>query len=70
MTVYILLSLGAMLLSVPLFLVFGIGSAAIALDVLGLPGHTLMQVSLDAISASCTACHRAFRDTPLNEKTR
>ena len=50
MTIYILLSLGAMLLSVPLFLVFGIGSAAIALDVLGLPGHTLMQVSLDAMT--------------------
>ncbi len=50
MTVYVLLSLAAMLLSVPLFLVFGIGSAAIALDVLGLPGHTLMQVSLDAMT--------------------
>ena len=50
MIVYVLLSLGAMLLSVPLFIVFGIGSAAIALDVLGLPAHSLMQVSFDAMT--------------------
>jgi len=47
---YIVLALGAMLLSVPLFLVFGIGSAAIALDVLGLPAHSLMQISFDAMT--------------------
>ncbi|MGE0798627.1 MAG: TRAP transporter large permease [Lautropia sp.] len=50
MILYILLAIAAMLLSVPLFLVFGLGSAAIALDVLGLPGHTLMQVSFDAMT--------------------
>ena len=50
MILYVLLSLGAMLLSVPLFIVFGIGSAAIALDVLGLPAHSLMQVSFDAMT--------------------
>jgi C4-dicarboxylate transporter DctM subunit len=47
---YILLAVGAMVLSVPLFLVFGIGSAAIALDVLGLPAHSLMQISFDAMT--------------------
>jgi tripartite ATP-independent transporter DctM subunit len=47
---YLLLAVVAMLLSVPLFLVFGIGSAAVALDVLGLPSHTLMQVSFDAMT--------------------
>jgi len=47
---YILLAVAAMLLSVPLFLVFGIGSAAIALDVLGLPAHSLMQISFDAMT--------------------
>jgi tripartite ATP-independent transporter DctM subunit len=47
---YVLLAIGGMLLSVPLFVVFGIGSAAIALDVLGLPAHSLMQVSFDAMT--------------------
>ena len=50
MTGYILLAILAMALSVPLFLVFGAGSAAIAFDVLGLPLHTLMQVSFDAMT--------------------
>jgi tripartite ATP-independent transporter DctM subunit len=49
-TGYILLSIVAMALSIPLFLVFGAGSAAIAVDVLGLPAHTLMQVSFDAMT--------------------
>lgn len=39
-----------MLLSVPLFLVFGIGSAAIALFSLKLPATTLMQLSFDAMT--------------------
>ena len=50
MTGYILLAILAMALSVPLFLVFGAGSAAIAFEVLGLPLHTLMQVSFDAMT--------------------
>jgi len=49
-TGYVLLAMVGMALSVPLFLVFGAGSAAIALDVLGLPSHTLMQVSFDAMT--------------------
>lgn len=47
---YILLAVAGMIASVPLFIVFGIGSAAIALDVLGLPAHSLMQVSFDAMT--------------------
>ena len=47
---FILLAILAMALSVPLFLVFGAGSAAIAFEVLGLPLHTLMQVSFDAMT--------------------
>lgn len=50
MTGYILVSILAMALSVPLFLIFGAGSAGIAMDVLGLPAHTLMQVSFDAMT--------------------
>lgn len=50
MILYIVLAIGGMLLSVPLFLVFGIGSAAIALDVLRLPAHSLMQISFDAMT--------------------
>lgn len=50
MIVYLLLAVIGMLLSVPLFLVFGIGSAAVAMEVLGLPSHTLMQVSFDAMT--------------------
>jgi C4-dicarboxylate transporter DctM subunit len=49
-TGYILVSILAMALSVPLFLIFGAGSAGIAMDVLGLPAHTLMQVSFDAMT--------------------
>jgi tripartite ATP-independent transporter DctM subunit len=47
---YILLAVAGMIASVPLFIVFGVGSAAIALDVLGLPAHSLMQVSFDAMT--------------------
>lgn len=50
MTGYIVVSILAMALSVPLFLIFGAGSAGIAMDVLGLPAHTLMQVSFDAMT--------------------
>ncbi len=50
MIAYIALAVAGMLLSVPLFIVFGLGSAAIALDVLHLPGHSLMQVSFDAMT--------------------
>lgn len=39
-----------MLLSVPLFFVFGISSAAAAVWGLNLPAHTLMQLSFDAVS--------------------
>jgi len=45
-----LLAVVLMLLSVPLFLVFGVSSAAIAVWGLNLPAHTLMQVSFDAVS--------------------
>jgi tripartite ATP-independent transporter DctM subunit len=48
--VYVLVAMLAMVLSVPLFIVFGIGSAAIALDVLRLPAHSLMQISFDAMT--------------------
>jgi C4-dicarboxylate transporter DctM subunit len=47
---FALLALALMLLSVPLFFVFGVSSAAIAVWGLGLPSHTLMQVSFDAVS--------------------
>ena len=50
MTPYILLAVVGMLVSVPLFVVFGLGSAAIALDVLKLPAHSLMQISFDAMT--------------------
>jgi tripartite ATP-independent transporter DctM subunit len=47
---FALLAVALMLLSVPLFLVFGVSSAAIAVWGLNLPAHTLMQVSFDAVS--------------------
>jgi len=47
---FALLALALMLLSVPLFFVFGVSSAAIALWGLNLPSHTLLQVSFDAVS--------------------
>ena len=47
---FALLALTLLLLSVPLFLVFGISSAGIAVWGLGLPAHTLMQVSFDAVT--------------------
>ena len=47
---FALLAVVLMMLSVPLFFVFGVSSAAIAVWGLGLPGHTLMQVSFDAVS--------------------
>ncbi len=50
MILYIGLTVALMIASVPLYLVFGVGSAAIALDVLRLPAHTLMQVSFDAMT--------------------
>jgi len=49
-TLYVLLAVAGMLLSVPLFLVFGIGSAGVALNVLGLPANNLIQVSFDAMT--------------------
>ncbi|MGE0310788.1 MAG: TRAP transporter large permease [Lautropia sp.] len=50
MILYVALAAVLMVLSVPLYLVFGIGAAGIALDVLHLPPHTLMQVSFDAMT--------------------
>lgn len=47
---FALLALVLMLLSVPLFFVFGVSSAAVAVWGLNLPSHTLMQVSFDAVS--------------------
>jgi len=47
---FALLGVVLMMLSVPLFFVFGVSSAAIAVWGLGLPSHTLMQVSFDAVS--------------------
>lgn len=47
---FALLAVALMLLSVPLFFVFGVSSAAVAVWGLGLPSHTLMQVSFDAVS--------------------
>jgi C4-dicarboxylate transporter DctM subunit len=47
---FALLAVALMLLSVPLFFVFGVSSAAIAVWGLNLPAHTLMQVSFDAVS--------------------
>ena len=47
---FALLAVALMLLSVPLFYVFGVSSAAIAVWGLNLPSHTLMQVSFDAVS--------------------
>ena len=47
---FALLALALMLLSVPLFFVFGVSSAAIAVWGLNLPSHTLLQVSFDAVS--------------------
>lgn len=47
---FALLAAVLMLLSVPLFFVFGVSSAAIAVWGLNLPSHTLMQVSFDAVS--------------------
>jgi C4-dicarboxylate transporter DctM subunit len=45
-----LLALALMILSVPLFIVFGISSAAIALEALNLPSTSLMQISFDAMT--------------------
>ncbi len=50
MTPFILLGVVLMVLSVPLFLVFGVSAAGIALEALRLPPHTLMQVSFDAMT--------------------
>jgi C4-dicarboxylate transporter DctM subunit len=47
---FTLLALALMMLSVPLFFVFGVGSAAIAVWALNLPSHTLLQISFDAVS--------------------
>jgi len=47
---FIILAIVMMGLAVPLFLVFGIGSAGVAVFGLGLPSHTLLQLSFDAIS--------------------
>lgn len=47
---FIALTVLLMVASVPLYLVFGVGSAGIALEVLKLPPHTLMQVSFDAMT--------------------
>lgn len=47
---FALLGVALMLLSVPLFFVFGVSSAAIAVWGLNLPSHTLMQVSFDAVT--------------------
>lgn len=47
---FALLALVLMALSVPLFFVFGISSASVAMMGLGLPGHSLMQVSFDAVT--------------------
>lgn len=47
---FTLLGFALMMLSVPLFIVFGVSSAAIAVWGLNLPSHTLMQVSFDAVS--------------------
>jgi C4-dicarboxylate transporter DctM subunit len=47
---FALLAVALMLLSVPLFFVFGVSSAAVAVWGLNLPAHTLMQVSFDAVS--------------------
>ena len=47
---FALLALALMALSVPLFFVFGISSAAVAVWGLNLPAHTLMQVSFDAVT--------------------
>src|SRR5690606_34570277 len=44
------LGFGLIALSVPLFFVFGISSASLALWGLGLPGHSLMQVSFGAVT--------------------
>ena len=48
--VFGLLALVLLALSVPLFFVFGVSSASIAVWGLGLPGHSLMQVSFDAVT--------------------
>ena len=47
---FALLAAVLMLLSVPLFFVFGVSSAAVAVWGLNLPAHSLMQVSFDAVS--------------------
>ncbi len=47
---FVLASVVMLLLAVPLFFVFGIGSAGIAIWALNLPAHTLMQVSFDAMT--------------------
>lgn len=50
MIVYIVVAFVLMVLSLPLFLVFGVGAAGIALEVLRLPPQTLMQLSFDAMT--------------------
>ncbi len=47
---YALLAVVMMILAVPLFFVFGISSAAIALHALKLPATSLMQISFDAMT--------------------
>ena len=47
---FVLVALVMLLLAVPLFFVFGISSAGIAVWGLNLPAHTLMQVSFDAMT--------------------
>ncbi len=47
---FVVASVVMLLLAVPLFFVFGIGSAGIAIWALNLPAHTLMQVSFDAMT--------------------
>ncbi len=50
MITYAVVAVILMALSVPLFLVFGISAAGLAMQVLNLPAHTLMQVSFDAMT--------------------
>ena len=47
---FVLAAVVMLLLAVPLFFVFGISSAGIAIWGLNLPSHTLMQVSFDAMT--------------------
>ena len=49
-TLAIIFSMFLLLMSVPIFLVFGIGSSAAAILGLGLPWSTLIQVSFGAMT--------------------